>query len=191
MSAGVYVGAFEKEGITRYIFDFSRGNTREYIRRLLIIDIKFYLETGNHIFLAMKGQEVAGLAILLTNLNPPLSRTVIYNIRRMTAGFPLLTRVSLKRVFHFIKAGKLSQRLKGPYHTLQGLAVSPHYQGQGIGKLLLKEVQKLSENSHRITGIYLYTADRKNQVLYERFGYQTIEERRAGELVIYHMFRSI
>ncbi len=44
----------------------------------------------------------------------------------------------------------------------------------------------LGAGSH---GLYLFTGDRHNRVLYERWGFSLIEERHVGRLTAYHLFR--
>ncbi len=56
--------------------------------------------------------------------------------------------------------------------------------------MLLDEVHRFVERDPNILGAYLYTGDSRNRVMYEHAGYRLLETRRAGELTVYHMFRT-
>lgn len=42
-----------------------------------------------------------------------------------------------------------------------------------------------------ISGVYLFTSDEKNKILYERLGYRTFYERDLGSIIAYHMFYAL
>ncbi|MDE5414296.1 GNAT family N-acetyltransferase [Alkalihalobacterium chitinilyticum] len=71
---------------------------------------------------------------------------------------------------------------------LEAIAVHPDYQGYGIGKALMEKVHQISESD--AMGTYLFTADKKNQQIYEYLGYKTVEECPSKVLTVYHMFRN-
>jgi tRNA(Met) C34 N-acetyltransferase TmcA len=75
------------------------------------------------------------------------------------------------------------------YYTLDILAVSSDYQGQGIGRLLLEHIHARCEQDEQAAGIYTFTGDEKNTHIYRHFGYEVIEVKQGGPLTVWHMFR--
>ena len=112
---------------------------------------------------------------------------IIPRLPRLTSLFP-----------HFIKAIRMglvdATRAPGnlpPNHdVLEALAVHPDQQGKKIGRKLLDHAHNyLNDNSS--PGIYLMTGEEKNRQIYERFGYNLMEERNTQSFKSYHMFRSM
>nr|WP_285858772.1 GNAT family N-acetyltransferase [Paenibacillus sp. MER 99-2] len=72
------------------------------------------------------------------------------------------------------------------------IAVSEKARGQGIGKLLLREIEKLAKKMH-ITIISLEVVDTNPsaQKLYERFGYMFKKELKSGSFTKRAGFRRV
>jgi GNAT superfamily N-acetyltransferase len=68
------------------------------------------------------------------------------------------------------------------------LGVLPSWQGKGIGRLLLQQVERLCREDSTSTGVYLFTACEKNRQIYEKASYRVLEKRQVGTLTVYHMF---
>ncbi|WP_041595798.1 hypothetical protein [Halanaerobium hydrogeniformans] len=60
----VFSNAFVNEGISSYIFDFSKKNSKEVFCRLNILIGELYLAKGNQILAAKKEKKIVGSAIL-------------------------------------------------------------------------------------------------------------------------------
>jgi len=87
-----------------------------------------------------------------------------------------------------IRALKPPENLPEKYITLEAIAVAPAYQGNKIGRLLLEYAHNYCLTEQEFSGIYLVTGDEKNRLIYQRMGYQLLEERNVGGFISYHMF---
>ena len=187
--AEIVADAFEREGATSYLFDFNKKNTREYYLRQTRKLVREHLEKGDFFLMALKGEEVAGVAVINKNERLPFSQKMRSAFVQLNSLIPMLTRINLKRALSSRNAFSLFQALPDNYYTLFALAVHPHYQGQGIGKMLLTRAVEVTQEAPHVPGIYLYTADQKNRVIYESFGFKLVEEHQGGGIRVYHMFR--
>ncbi len=187
--ARVMVEAFSTEGTNAYLFDFSHKAAWSARHRAALVEVRLLHENQSHVRVAMEGEKVVGGAIVAVNRHRSLLRRANDMLRWIVSGLPLITVVRWRRVLGVMKAVNLPNRPDTPYYTLAAVAVHPAHQGRGIGRLLLDEVHRICDDDLACTGVYLYTADRKNQMMYERAGYRTIAERRGGDLIICHMFR--
>ncbi len=188
--AQVYVDAFATEGINSHMFDLSRGNASQARLKAPLLEFDSLVRDSSHLLAAVKGDVVVGGAALTpSDVRSTLSVRARRRLRVAAVALPLVPAIRWRRIPAVGKAVRLSQPITDPHYIFTGLMVHPDFQGQGIGKLLLQEVHRISDADHDRTGVYLYTADEKNRILYERAGYETIEERRAGALTVWHMFR--
>ncbi len=187
--AYVFAEAFKDESINKYIYDFSREDTKERLQRSISMEARLSMESQEQIIAAVKGDKVVGFALLKKSIRESILRKFNKTFKRLYYALPLLARMNFLRIWQARKAFTPSQKISQPYLTLAGLAVHPEHQGQGIGKMLLKEVELISERDQAIDGVYLYTGDLKNKLLYELSGYELMEERQGGELTVYHMFK--
>jgi len=187
--AEVMVEAFGTERINAYVFDFSRRATWAARYRAALVETRLYIQSKSHVLVAVRGDEVLGGAILSVNRRWSLLWRIGAWLRWAAAALPMTLAIRWRKAFQVMSAVRLSRRIEGPYHTLAALAVHPGHQGKGIGRLLLEEVHRISDQSPGSRGVYLYTADTRNKAIYEQAGYRTVEERRAGAIAVYHMFR--
>ncbi len=187
--AEIIAEAFEREGATSYLFDFNKKNTREYYLRQTRNLVRQHLEKGDFFLMALKGEEVAGIAVINKNERLPFSQKIRSAFVQVFSIIPMLIQINLKRALSSRNAFRLSRELPPNFYTLFALAVHPHYQGQGIGKMLLTRAVEVTQEAPHVPGIYLYTADQKNRVIYESFGFKVLEEHQEGGIRVYHMFR--
>lgn len=183
----VLVDSFEKEAFTSAVYDFSKKNTKELFYILAILKAKVYLDVGNTIYVAKIDDKIVGIAIVKKDLKISIRKALKAALPHLFRAMPLVTKINWKKTLKLGNALKHSQTFNKPYITLEALAVHPNYQGHGIGKALMGKVHDISEATD--TGVYLFTADKQNQQIYEHLGYSTVEELQGGELTVYHMFR--
>jgi GNAT superfamily N-acetyltransferase len=188
--AAVMVDAFATEGINAYAFDFSRGGTLRARRRAARVELRSFFESGDYLLVARLEGRIVGGAIVGRNAPQALRTRVGHTIRWMLVMLPLLPAVRWGRLRAVKRATSLSEPILGRHYTLVAVAVQPDYQGRGIGRALLQKVHAFSENDSDAVGMYLYTGDSKNRILYEGEGYEAIEVRIAGTLTVSHMFRT-
>jgi GNAT superfamily N-acetyltransferase len=188
--ASVMVDAFATEGIHAYALDLKRGNSRQARLRTALVELQSFTCDTDHILVARSDGRVVGGALLSRNASHPLHVGVRYAVRWLRVALPLLPAVRWRRLYRLHRATKLSRSIAGAHYTLSALVVRPDLQGRGIGSALLAEVHRVSECDPGVLGVYLYTGDSKNHLMYERAGYATIETRHADWLTVYHMFRT-
>ncbi len=185
----VLLEAFLEEGFTSFIFDFSRKNTKKYLYRAFLLRSRLNLEAGERIFLAKTDGKIAGVLFLKKNGKVPPGRLLKIILPGIFRVLPLLGKLRFGNIIPGLKSLKTSREIEEPYLTLEAVGVGKDYQGMGIGKLLLNKAHNIAEADPEIKGIYLFTADLKNKNIYERFGYETIEEVKNRGITAYHMFR--
>ncbi len=187
--AAVMVEAFSTEGTNAYVFDLNRDAAWRARYRTALAEVRWLFGNHNHVVVAMDNSQVVGGAVLCVNHSPSRFRRGVFSLRWLASGLPLVTSIRWTRVPGVMRATRISEPPVRPYHTLAAVAVHPTRQGQGIGRKLIDEVHRISDRDLKCTGVYLYTADRRNQQIYERCGYRTLIERSTGDLTIRHMFR--
>jgi len=188
--AAVMVDAFAAEGINAYAFDFARGGTLRARRRAARVELLSFLQTGALILVARRGGRIVGGAIVDKNTRKSWGSRLRHTPRWFLAALPLLPAVRWDRLLEVRRATSLTQPIVGAYYTLAAVAVHPDVQGRGIGRMLLQTVHAFCEQDPVALGVYLYTGDWKNRMMYEREGYETLEVRKTGTLTVYHMFRT-
>ena len=188
--ASVMVDAFAGEGVHLHKLDFARRQTRAALMRTFVVELEWCTGDGDHVIVARLDGRVVG-GVMMSKNTPRLLRTrVVQGLHWLFVAAPLALSVRWRRLPALHRATVLSQPLVGAYYVLPALTVHPEFQGCGIGKRLLDAVHAISERDSSVRGVYLYTGDKKNQEMYERAGYRTIETRHAGELAVCHMFRT-
>ena len=182
------VDTFQQETFTSHVYDFSKKNTKNLFYRASLLKAKLYLKAGHEMVVALKGDCIVGVAIMKNDNKLPFKQTAQIIFPKALNVMPLITKINFRKTLPVVKAMKHTQTIKKPFITLEALAVDPNYQGQGIAKMLLNKVHEISENEY--SGVYLFTADKRNQQIYEHLGYNTFEECKGGALTVYHMYRN-
>lgn len=182
--------SFTSEAITSFLFNLNKHHALETLYRFNLLKIKEFYKKDYLLFGASKDQQIVGAVVIKKGGGITfLDKLKIYFPDILTLIIPMISIINLKRVIRISKYIKPPSSIKKPYYTVEAIGVSPEHQGQGIGTMLLNKVNEVAENNSKITGIYLFTGDKKNQILYEKFGYETLEEFQAEGITIYHMFR--
>ncbi len=147
--------------------------------------------SGHRLLAATDGEALAGVAIVKSSsAKTVLCRQLIGAVLpRAPRLVGLLGDMRWRQIWQIKPAMNLSVALPTPYYTLDILAVSPDFQGQGIGRLLLDNIHAQCDADAQAAGIYLYTGDEKNVHIYRRFDYEVLEENQVRTLTIWHMFR--
>ncbi|MDJ0691641.1 MAG: GNAT family N-acetyltransferase [Xenococcaceae cyanobacterium MO_188.B32] len=76
-----------------------------------------------------------------------------------------------------------------PHFYLNTLGVMPKSQGQGVGKALMAELHKLSEESPQSSGVALDTENEQNLNFYQHLGYSVSTITNLDRVKIWSMFR--
>jgi len=181
----LYVDTFKRESITSYNFNFNDPQTEKLYYEAVQLMAPAFIVNGDDFIVATLKDKVVGLALINKPGKTSLRKTMNIIFPDIFKLFPLLTKIRYRNLFASGKAMRLSEPLPENHVTLQVIAVSPNYQGQGIGKTLLQNVQKRYAND--FDGIYLYTANVTNKDIYQHLGYELLEETQGGNLTVYHM----
>ncbi len=184
----VFLESFKTEAFTRALLDLEKQ--KDYNLYLQAVKYKFalYLEIGHPIFITRDKNKIAGLFILKSpHIKAPLS----IKLTRILPMLPVFARLlsNYFRVFHLAPAVKPPDNLPTPHYVLEGLAVDPACQGQGLARIMLEKASQLSVEDKTATGIYLFTGDEKNRAIYEHFNYKIINQVPTRSLTAYHMFK--
>ncbi len=186
----ILADSFQSEGVTSWVFNFDKKNTKETLYRFNLLKMKLFYKNGDEILAVMKNSQVVGAAVLKKgNKISFTDKLRIYFPKILVLIIPMISIINLKRAFSISKLVKTSIDIEKPYYELVVVGVHPKYQGQGIGKLLLNKINEIADGNPDFSGIYLFTGDKKNQLLYEKLGYDNIQELGNKELTVYHMFR--
>lgn len=191
-AAAVVATSFQREGFTRHTHDLSTPGRRKRYANLGELRLLFFHCQGRLILTAKQEQDLTGVIIVkLPGAKPivPWYRGVGAVVRRLPGLIGLLRDVRWRRVLKLISALKPPAQLPQPYYTLEILAVSPDFQGQGIGRRLLTHVHTRCDQDEQAAGIYLITGDDHNTHIYRRFGYEVVEAKQGGSFTVWHMFR--
>ena len=62
---------------------------------------------------------------------------------------------------------------------VQNLAVSPTFQGQGIGTQLLKDLQLRAKNQNMSVSLGVFQTNKRAKSLYEQLGFRKVNETRT------------
>ncbi len=183
---------FMNEGITKYIFDFSKETAAETICNLNMLKAREYLNNEQIILLAESDEEIIGIAVLKKNIKSNFLKTIrIYFPKILPIIINLLKIINFKRAARIYKLLKIDKNPADDYYTLEAIGVKESHQGQGVGKRLLKKAEETASLSKRCKGIYLYTSELKNKEIYEHLGYSVIEKKDSEDITIYHMFKHL
>jgi len=185
----VLVDAFEKEGFTKTVYDFSKQDTKKLFYCLALLKARVYMLYNNTILVAEKGGEILGIAILKRDIKIPFSAYYESGKREVKNILKLFARMRWKKAFPLFNAMKEPDEIKNSCITIEAIATDPKWQGSGVGKALLNEIELIAKKEKK--SIYLFTADEKNRDIYLHFGYNTIAERKGGSLKVYHMMKKV
>ena len=134
---------------------------------------------------ARDGEETVGIALLSAPGGEPPSVGLEEQYARLIEQ---LGPASVARIEAYESE---SERLKldQPHYLLGMLGVLPSRQGQGIGRLLLDHVHRISATDPDSTGVCLSTEDPANVPFYEKSGYEVTGEADIGDIHTWAMFR--
>ena len=181
----LYVDTFQTESITSYNFNFEHPKTANQYLRAVQLMAKALIVKGDDILVANFEDSVVGVAVMNIQTKGAFSEMIKVLFPDVLNLYPLLTKINYRNLITSAKAMNLSTPLNGNYVTLQIIAISPNYQGQGFGKQFIQELHARYANDY--DGIYLYTADETNKDIYEYFGYELLERTSNKDLEVYHL----
>ncbi len=190
-AVAVFLEAFKKEAFTKTLLDLNNQKHYNLYFKAVKYKVSLYLETGQLVFSVQdndKEGRVAGLFILRS---PQIKAPTGLSIRRIIPVLPSFAML----LPNYLRAAQLGQAVKPPedlpggHYALEGLAVAPEYQGQGLARMMLEKADQVATRDESSPGIYLYTGDEKNRAIYERFAYKVLKTVPTRSFTAYHMFK--
>ncbi len=187
-AVAMFLDAFKNEAFTEALIDLSIPANHDIYSQITKYRLSFYLEIGHRVFTALDGDNVVGMAILKS---PHVKIPKLLILRRAILHLTAFARMLLlgMRASHLNAAINPPDNLPAKHYTLEGFAVNPAYQGKGIGRLLLEQIEQTCAEDHASSGIYLVTADEKNKEIYQHFNYSIIEIRPTNHFIACHFFK--
>jgi GNAT superfamily N-acetyltransferase len=179
-AAGVISEAFRAEPITGRMFRLEDPETRERHRQAAMYQMRKAVEAGEPPLVAVEHGRVVGVA-MVSSLG---WRTMLRTAR---SWLPLVSRLQ-RGAWRLGPAARPSRRVPRPYLLLDALGVAPGVEGRGIGGALLEGVITRCDADEDCRGVYVQTASLRARHVYERAGFELIEERRGAGLTIAHLF---
>jgi GNAT superfamily N-acetyltransferase len=190
--ADILLEAFTEEGLSNYLYDFSNPQTRALFNSLGKLKLRLFAKGGHTAVAALVNGEIAGGALVYHPEKTPFFKAFAIYYSRLLFIFPkMLKALQIKRALKTKNLMQCPEEIQEPFYTFEILAVSKKYQGQGIGKMLINHIAELVKKDKKAKGIYIFTADKKNQLIYEKSGYETVAERHGEGITIYHLWMSI
>lgn len=155
------------------------------VRALVGFFCDFRFAHGWPVLGARDGDALVGIALLSAPGGEPPSAGLEEQYAQLTAA---LGPAAVARIEAY-EAESERLKLDQPHYLLGMLGVRPSSQGQGIGRVLLEHVHRISADDPNSTGVCLSTEDPANVPFYERAGYVVTGEADIGDIHTWAMFR--
>ncbi|WP_462421870.1 GNAT family N-acetyltransferase [Salinicoccus sp. Marseille-QA3877] len=188
-AAGVIAKSFQTEEFAKNTFDFSDSETEGLFTELLKIELKVFKKHGEKVDVALYNGNVAGVfSAKVTDDRHGFSmlKQLLKNIRKV---LPVAKRVKYKNLFKMYRAMQKPDEIPEDAILLEMIAVSPEYQGRGVGKAMMNAIDDYSKAVSR--PIYLYTANAENVDYYEKQGYKTLVTIKKKDFTAFHMLKDL
>ncbi|UMZ73744.1 GNAT family N-acetyltransferase [Natranaerofaba carboxydovora] len=188
-AASVIGEAFLNEGFTKRMFNLRNKQSKYLFTKAMELKISIYNKLGQPMWVTIVDDQVVGVGVLKEYDQKKLPfKDILKCILPLIKLTPFLFRINYRNLNTLKRASEKPTCIESPHATLEALAVHPHHQGKGIGKLLIKKIHEEASKKDRISGIYLFTSDEKNKTLYEGLGYNIFQERNLDLITAYHMY---
>ena len=186
-AARVISKSFQTEEFAKNTFDFSDPETEALFAELLKIELEVFKKHDEKINIALYDGNVAGVTTVKISDDKHGFSHFKQNLKRIRKVVPVAKRVQYKKLFRLYSAMKQPKSIPKEAISLEILAVSPDYQGKGIGRAMLNALDEYSESVSR--PIYLYTANAENVTYYEKVGFKTLDTIQKKDFTAFHMLK--
>ena len=183
----VLVDAFHDYPVMRYVVGDAGDDYDRRLHRLIDLFVARRVDHGHPVLAVERDGAVVGVATL-TLPGDPGPPSAEFDAQR-DALWRELGQDAKERMERLVE---IWQRLTipGPQYHLNMLGVLRAHAGQGVGRILLDEVHRISREHPESTGVSLSTEDPKNVRLYEHCGYEVrFHERVSPALETWILFR--
>lgn len=180
----VFLAAFEKDPLMYYFFGNEYHNLARYFWQY-VCDLSSILD------LLLLGAFIEGELQGVAFITPP----EVDNADKQEAIDRLDEQLAIAMGEEVImRLGAYSQmkeahKPKQPHFYLNTLGVMPKSQGQGVGKALIAELHRMSEESSQSFNVELDTENEQNLNFYQKLGYSVSTVTNLDEVNIWFLFR--
>lgn len=188
-AARVIAKSFQTEEFAKNTFDFNDPETEALFAELLKIELTVFMKHNEKVDVAIHEDEVAGVySVKVTGGRHGFSNFK-QTLKKLRKVVPVAKRVQYKKLYRLYKAMQQPRSIPKESILLEILAVSPDFQGRGIGRALMDSLDHYSRSVGR--PIYLYTGNAENVSYYEKLGYRTMETIQKKDFTAYHMLKDL
>ena len=181
------VEAFHDYPVMRYAIGDAGADYDRRLRMLIDVFVGRRVDHGHPLLAVEDGGQVVGVATL-TLPGDPGPTSAGFEARRV-ALWEDVGQDAKARMERLVEVWE-RLRVPGSQYHLNMLGVRRSHAGQGIGRLLLDEVHRISREDSESTGVSLSTENPTNVLLYEHCGYEVrFHERVSPELETWVLFR--
>jgi len=181
----VLAASFHQYPVWTYTLSDAGPDYDARVRALVGFFCDFRFAHGWPVLGARDGEELVGIALLSAPGGEPPSAGLEAEYARLQEE---LGSAAVARIEAYEAEAEVL-KLDQPHYLLGMLGVLPSRQGQGVGRLLLDEVHRISAFDPASTGVCLTTEDPTNVPFYERGGYVVTGEADIGDIHTWAMFR--
>lgn len=186
-AARVIAKSFQTEEFAVNTFDFSDPKTEALFAEVLKIELEVFKKHNEKIDVVLYDGNVAGVATVKISGDRLGFSHFKQTLKRLRKVASVAKRVKYKKLFRLYKAMQQPKSIPENAITLEMLAVSPDYQGKGVGKTMLDALDDYSEAVNR--PIYLYTGNAENVGYYEKAGFKMMDTIQKRDFTAFHMLK--
>jgi len=170
--------AFHDYPVMRYVIGTAGADYDRRLHLLIGVFVARRVGAGHPVLAVEEGRQVNGVATLTPPGDPPPPQPE-FEARR-EALWRELGEPAKERMERLVAVWE-RLAIPGPQFHLNMLGVRHSRAGQGIGRILLDEVHRISNDHPDSTGVSLSTEDPKNVLLYQHCGYELRHHERVSE----------
>lgn len=188
-AARIISRSFQTEEFTKNMYDFSKPKTKSIFFEMLKIELKVFKKFNEKINVALYNGEVAGVYVVKVTDKSHALTTLRLMIPRVLTVAPILKRLKYNNLLKLYSAWQKPKAIPDEAVLLEILAVDPEFQGKGVGRALMNDLDDYSRLTER--PIYLYTANTENKKYYKKLGYETVYTSHKPDFTAFHMLKDL
>jgi len=178
MAASLLYQAYYDDPLLMDIFQSDKSDYEKRLRAAIREELMAFWEAKQPMLGVFDGESLIGVACL-TQPGKSFGPGKYWHWRLkmlLTAGY-----VSTRQLLE--KERLIQEAIDGDdYHMLAFIAVSPRYQQQGWGDLLVRAAQAALDDEQQSRGLAVYVTQPQHLKLFEQHGYQFVKELQVGDI---------
>ena len=178
MAASLLFQAYQHDALLMTIFQAEKADYEQRLRAAIREELAAFWEAKQPMLGVFDGESLIGV-VCLTQPGKSFGPGKYWHWRLkmlLTAGY-----VSTMQLLE--KERLIQEAIDGDdYHMLAFIAVSPRYQHQGWGDLLVRAAHAALDEAPQSRGIAVYVTQPEYLKLFEQHGYQTVQTLTVGQV---------